>query len=353
MLDADGEIKIIDLGLATKFLSEEYERMTDRVGTLYSMAPEVLKGDYDSKCDIWSAGVVTYMILSHGISPFWGPPRQMPWPKRRKILIQRISECKYMRMNGPSWENIAQKAKDFVATLLVLDPKKRPTAKEAMDLSWIRDDDAANDAVAPSNGENDAAKEAFQQILRFKMKARQILAEKLTEREIVELRDALEKKDTDGDGNVGLDDFQEAISQLATTSTSLSEDDVTLLCSIAVTDDAAATLSSTNISYTDFVYEILRGNGRNLMETIARALDDMDTEGTRKVHRNELMPLLQRNGVPESEIVNLVSTDESNDGYVSTVELLQTLDKHLARHHRESMRGGDDDDDDDDDDVAF
>ena len=39
------------------------------MGTLYSMAPEVMRGSYDSKCDIWSLGVVTYMLLA-GAMPF-------------------------------------------------------------------------------------------------------------------------------------------------------------------------------------------------------------------------------------------------------------------------------------------
>lgn len=46
------EVKVIDFGLATKFLSEEYKQMTARVGTLYSMAPQVLQGVYDAKCDM-------------------------------------------------------------------------------------------------------------------------------------------------------------------------------------------------------------------------------------------------------------------------------------------------------------
>lgn len=73
--------------------------MSNRVGTLYSMAPQVLQGAYDSKCDIWSVGVVTYMLLS-GNNPFWGPPRPLPWTKRRKIMIDRIMRCEFQRMNG-------------------------------------------------------------------------------------------------------------------------------------------------------------------------------------------------------------------------------------------------------------
>ena len=58
------EPKIIDFGLATKYLSQEYKNMTDRVGTLYSMAPQVLQGVYTSKCDMWSIGVIAYILLS-------------------------------------------------------------------------------------------------------------------------------------------------------------------------------------------------------------------------------------------------------------------------------------------------
>lgn len=46
------EVKIIDFGLATKYLSDEYKSMTDKVGTIYTMAPQVLQGVYDLKCDM-------------------------------------------------------------------------------------------------------------------------------------------------------------------------------------------------------------------------------------------------------------------------------------------------------------
>ena len=188
MLDADGEVKIIDLGLATKYLSKEYERMTDRVGTLYSMAPQVLEGDYNYKCDIWSVGVVAYMMLSGGISPLWGPPRPMPWAERRKLMIKRIKECNYMRMNGPSWEKRSKKAKDFVTALLVLDPQRRPSAEEAMQLPWIRDAPAfaaspTTDAGKSTSSSNDLlATDSLERMLAFRRKLRQVLAEKLTER---------------------------------------------------------------------------------------------------------------------------------------------------------------------------
>jgi len=62
------EIKIIDFGLATKFLSNEYKQMTARVGTLYSMAPQVLQGVYDAKCDMYVlySNIMIYAVLYCG-----------------------------------------------------------------------------------------------------------------------------------------------------------------------------------------------------------------------------------------------------------------------------------------------
>ena len=66
----DAEIKLIDFGLSTKFINKN-QYFTEKVGTIYSMAPEVLDEEYTSKCDLWSVGVITYMLLS-GTKPFWG-----------------------------------------------------------------------------------------------------------------------------------------------------------------------------------------------------------------------------------------------------------------------------------------
>lgn len=82
MFDKPGEdatVKIIDFGLATRYLSDEHKRMTDKVGTVYTMAPQVLQGVYNYKCDLWSVGVIVYVLLSGGQQPFYGPIRPMPW----------------------------------------------------------------------------------------------------------------------------------------------------------------------------------------------------------------------------------------------------------------------------------
>ena len=68
-LKADAEIKLIDFGLSRKYSKDE--KMHTILGTPYYVAPEVLKGNYDEKCDIWSIGAMTYLMLC-GDPPFTG-----------------------------------------------------------------------------------------------------------------------------------------------------------------------------------------------------------------------------------------------------------------------------------------
>jgi calcium-dependent protein kinase len=67
----DSPIKVIDFGLS-KIFTDNNRKMTTKVGTAYYVSPEVLAGDYDEKCDIWSAGVILYILLT-GEPPFNGP----------------------------------------------------------------------------------------------------------------------------------------------------------------------------------------------------------------------------------------------------------------------------------------
>jgi serine/threonine protein kinase len=71
MITKDGEVKLIDFGLSKQNKSKYSNKLTTMVGTPYFVAPEVLEGNYSYACDVWSLGVLLYLILS-GELPFDG-----------------------------------------------------------------------------------------------------------------------------------------------------------------------------------------------------------------------------------------------------------------------------------------
>ena len=124
------EIKIIDFGLSTK-IDPETNKVEGCLGTPYYVAPEVLSEEfYDSKCDVWSVGVITYLILSKQL-PFLGKTEEAT------LDMVRNAEKHPPKFDSMRWITMDPLAVDFCRKLLQPDPSKRPTAREAMSHPWI------------------------------------------------------------------------------------------------------------------------------------------------------------------------------------------------------------------------
>lgn len=120
------DIKIIDFGLSRKLYNED--DMHSIVGSPFYVAPEVLEGNYDAKCDVWSIGVITYCLLC-GRPPFYSTDKEELF---RKIKNEEIS------FSSNVWENISEDAKEFIKMLLIKNHKKRPNAKKALQSKWFK-----------------------------------------------------------------------------------------------------------------------------------------------------------------------------------------------------------------------
>lgn len=103
--------------------------MTETIGTPYYIAPEVLNHKYGKECDVWSVGVMAYIILS-GIPPFNGSSDADIMAAIKKGVFN---------FNAPVWKNISQSAKDFITNLLTFDVAKRPSAEQALKHKWIQE----------------------------------------------------------------------------------------------------------------------------------------------------------------------------------------------------------------------
>lgn len=136
------EVKVADFGLA-KILGGEGQMMFTTCGTPGYVAPEVLKNKgYDRQVDVWSVGVITYILLC-GFPPFY--------EENTALLFEQIMRGQY-DFPEPYWDSISaqvcqcsffcasffQKAKDLIQHLLVVDPKKRYTTQQALQHPWFK-----------------------------------------------------------------------------------------------------------------------------------------------------------------------------------------------------------------------
>lgn len=203
----DAQIKVIDFGLSKKFLNGKPGYMTERVGTIYTMAPQVLQGIYSSKADLWSVGVIAYMLLSAS-KPFYS--------KRRRKMIDLIMRGDYV-FDAPIWKDVlSQDSKDFVDTLLVVDPRHRSDAAQALTHPWIVNQSQLSDEK-PSEallGQVEDSLLNYRQTSALKKLALNVIAHRSTSSEILELRRVFGEFDKSNDGIISFAEFKAALEKM-------------------------------------------------------------------------------------------------------------------------------------------
>ena len=120
------QVKLIDFGTAKMF--EKGQSENRYVGSSYYMAPEVLKRKYDEKCDLWSIGVILYILLT-GRPPFDGNDDDE--------ILKNVEIGVYDKTSYP-YPSLSSYAKDLINKLLQYDPKKRINAEEALEHQWFK-----------------------------------------------------------------------------------------------------------------------------------------------------------------------------------------------------------------------
>lgn len=118
-------LKVIDFGTSQVF--DPGRKMSTKIGTPLYIAPEVLSKSYTEKCDVWSCGVILYVLLS-GSQPFQG--------KTEYEVFQKIRKGVYT-MSGHKWEAVSKQAKDLVKNMMLYEPSQRFTALEALNHPWL------------------------------------------------------------------------------------------------------------------------------------------------------------------------------------------------------------------------
>lgn len=138
--DVWSPLKLIDFGLSTHFTPGH--RLSRVVGSSYYVAPEVLKKSYTEACDLWSLGVIVYMLLS-GAPPFYG--------KNDEAIKASIVQGEYT-FPHELFRDVSDEAMAFVSCLLSYNTEYRYTAEQALTHGWLATNCDANKLLKAKDG---------------------------------------------------------------------------------------------------------------------------------------------------------------------------------------------------------
>ncbi|CAI9099986.1 OLC1v1036891C1 [Oldenlandia corymbosa var. corymbosa] len=193
-------LKAIDFGLSVFF--KPGERFNEIVGSPYYMAPEVLKRNYGPEVDVWSAGVILYILLC-GVPPFWAETEQGV----AQAIIRSVVDFK-----RDPWPKVSDGAKDLVKKMLNPDPKQRLSAQEVLDHPWLQN---AKKAPNVSLGETVRARlKQFSVMNKLKKRALRVIAEHLSVEEVAGIKEGFRVMDTSNKGKIDINELRAGLTKL-------------------------------------------------------------------------------------------------------------------------------------------
>jgi len=252
----NAEIKIIDLSLSTKITGRHF---TGTVGSLYAMAPEMIKKHYTEKADCWACGIIAFSIIANK-APFSG--------KSNLNIMKSISEGKYQFKPKKIWDTISKDATDFISKLLEHDAEKRMTALQALNHVWIKS--PPNREIISIQVTDKITEKLIHNEKKSILKhlALHMIASRATKEHIDEFRPIFNHYDTRDVGAISFRDFGVALSQFNLSKQELKN------------KFRACTFSTeTDIYYTDFIAILFDSQeyiNKEKLEHVFRILDRND-----------------------------------------------------------------------------
>ena len=324
----DSPIKIIDFGLSVllgkKDINKEkesndlkkygYKRMTTKVGTVYYMSPEILKGNYDEKCDIWACGVILYTLLS-GYPPFNG--------QSDKDIYNMISQIKY-DFDQPIWKNISKHAKELIKKMLA-HAKNRYTASEVLNSKWLsvklkKDDEKMNYYLDYKHIEK------YKSYNKFKQAILTFIASRLSSEESNKIRNLFCNIDEGQKGRITYEDFSNYIINECNIDDIQEKQNEIKKAFMSVDID-----HSNAIDYTEFLAANLEEEIYLKEEKLKEAFRIFDLEDVGFIKKEDIIRVLKLDNLDDKEnIVNKIieDNDYDKDGKINFTDFTYAMKKN-------------------------
>lgn len=297
---AGGELKLIDFGLAAKF--EGRCELNSQVGTAAYVAPEVLRGHYTYKCDMWSAGIILYLMVT-GMTPY---------DEGSVGVLQQLSSFQ-LDLEAPALMQVSDQVKDLLRQLLCPQPEDRPSALEALTHPWLN---TAPAQVVHLDPMVLFSLKRFRFTTRLKTAALTLLAKRLKGGK--GLKDTFAAMDVIGNGRITLSELEAALSRAGFT---LFQSEVQLMVANVDTEGRG------QIKYSDFLVATMASKhsiSETAMRKTFRYLADNDTFITPL----SLQDVMRRQGrcMSDEEAAGIIAeADVSGKGLISFEAFQQVL----------------------------
>ncbi|PNT64929.1 hypothetical protein BRADI_4g35100v3 [Brachypodium distachyon] len=293
----DSCLKAIDFGLSVFF--KPGDRFTEVVGSGFYMAPEVLMRSYGPEADVWSAGVIIYILLC-GVPPFWGDTDE----RIAESIIQGG-----INFQKEPWPKVSLTAKDLVKKMLDPNPSTRLTAKEVLEHPWIKNADKAPNV---SLGELVRSRlKQFSSMNKFKKKALGIVAKNLPVEEINNYTQMFHTMDKDKNGSLTLEELKEG---LWINGHPVPETEIHMLLEAGDID------GNGTLDCEEFVTVLLHIKKMSNEEYLPKAFKYFDKDGDGFIEMEELMEALADDELgPNEQVVKdiICDVDTDKDGRIS------------------------------------
>ncbi|XP_031115631.1 calcium-dependent protein kinase 1-like [Ipomoea triloba] len=301
----DSLLKTIDFGLSIFF--KPGEKVTDVVGSPYYVAPEVLRKRYGPEADVWSAGVIVYILLS-GVPPFWAENEQGIF---EEVLHGELD------FTSQPWPSISEGAKDLVRRMLIRDPRKRLTAHEVLCHPWVQVGGVAPDK--PLDSAVLSRMKQFTAMNKLKKMALRIIAETLSEEEIAGLKEMFKMIDADNSGQIT---FEELKAGLKRVGANLKESEIYDLMQAADVDNSGT------IDYGEFIAATLHFNKIEREDHLFAAFSYFDKDGSGYITADELQQACEEFGIEDARLEEMIrEADQDNDGCIDYNEFVAMMQK--------------------------
>jgi len=309
-------LKLIDFGLSKRF--EPGQFASTRAGTPYYVAPEVLDGRYAEKSDVWSIGVIMYIMLC-GSPPFTG--------NETVAVLDAVRRAR-PTFDRESWKGISAEAKQLLKSLLTKDPSSRLTAANALKHPWMAAEWASQNTALDQNSKAGglaiSSLKNFAGMNKLKKAALNVIATQLTDHAIADLKKLFTAMDENGDGTLSVEELQDGLKRAG----------VDIPPDLQMTMESIDTDGSGVIDYSEFIAATLDKRKYYQDDVCWSAFKVFDQDGSGAIDRAELVKVLMSEQVTDltkvkmvEEEINLLVTeiDLNGDGKIDFDEFMAMM----------------------------